>query len=223
MVKQVNNDKLSELTGIISETISQSIADSKSNYNSNSTYYQINSNSSGCNNITSTSTGVKYVATSDAVANSVTYQQVVAQIINQIMSKQSNKAEGGLFTDNENNLAAAIGNLVMTKLDQTTMAEIGNVANISTTTVQICVDSTGGNNIFFSSQIDIFNYYNSVYSASATVQSVAADISNMLSADQSNKSTGILAMIIRAIIVIAIVIILVIGGAIGLYVLTMFG
>jgi len=220
MVKQTNNQNLQEITGIISSAISTSIADSKTAYNKQSSSFQINSNSTGCNNIKVSGSSTTYTASSDAVASSTVYQSVVASIVNQITSKQNNKAAGGLFDKQDNNLAASIMNIVQTKLNQTTIASIGNVANISDTSVQVCVDASGGNNILFTSENDIFTYYNTVYSSSSTVQSVAADISNMIAADQGNKSTGIIALIVYAIIAIAIVLVVLIGGGMLLYMMT---
>lgn len=214
MVKQVDQSKLKEITGVISTVISSTVADSKSIYDSSSLTYQINNGSTNCNNIKVSSSSTTYTASSSVLANSATYQSVVANIVSQLTSDQSQKANGGIFDKQDNELAASIINLIHTKLDSTTMASIGNVANINSASVQVCMDSTGGTNFYFSSEQDIFTYYNTVYSESSTVQSVSADIANTIDASQSQKSTGLIAMIIRmiVIIVIAVVLIVVVGG-----------
>ena len=220
MVKQTNNARLDQITAIISSVVSNNIASSKTIYDSNSTFYQINKNSTNCSNYISTSSSLQYVASSDVLATSSVYQQVVAQIVNQITSSQANKSSGG-FGKQNNDLAASIMNIVQTKLTENTLASIGNVANISNTTVQACIDSTGGNNAFFQSEDDIFNYYNQVYTQSSAVQSVSADISNMIANDQGNKSTGLVALIVYAIIAIAILLIVIVCGGMALYLMTM--
>lgn len=216
MVKQANDAKLAEITGVISEVMSQTISSSSTTFNSSSSSYQINHNSTGCNNIKISETSVTYVASSTVLANSTTYQSVVATIVNKLTASQSQKAAGGLFTKQDNDTTAAIINLIHTKLDQETMASIGNDANTSESSVQVCDDANGGTNFYFNSQNDVFNYYNKVYSQSATVQSVAADIANTLQSDQAQKSTGLLAMLVRMVmlIVIAIIVIVVFVGVV---------
>lgn len=220
MVKQANKQALAEITAIISDAISTNIANNKVNYDQNSSTYQMNSGSTGCNNIKSSSSSVTYMATSEVVSNSTVYQNIVATIVNQITSKQNNKSSTW-FGQQGNDLVAAIMNIVKTKLTQTTIANIGDATNISNSSVQVCLDSNGGNNVFFSSENDIFQYYNQVYSTSSTVQSVAADISNMIAADQGNKATGIIALIVYAIIAIAILLVVLIGGGMLIYLMTM--
>lgn len=220
MVKQANTQNLQQITAILSEAISTNIADNRTNYDQSNSTYQINSGSTGCNNIKSSSSSVTYVASSDVVSNSSVYQNIVATIVNKITSKQNNKSSSW-FGQQGNDLVASIMNIVQTRLTQTTIASIGDAANISDSSVQVCLDSTGGNNIFFSSETDIFQYYNQVYSTSSTVQSVAADISNMIAADQGNKSTGIIALIVYAIIAIAILLVVLIGGGMLVYLMTM--
>lgn len=225
MPSKTNDAQLQEITDVISSVVAKSISNSSQKYDNNSNTYQINSNSTGCNNIKVSKSTTNYVSTSDVFSKNETYQKVVATIVNQITADQANKSDGGMGKE-ANALAATISNKIQTSLDQETLTSIGNVANISDASTQVCTGSNGGNNIFFTSTTDSFNYYNTVYSSNSTVQSVSADISNMLTADQSNKSTGIIAMIIHAIILIVIVVILIIavvgGGAALLYVKTMF-
>jgi hypothetical protein len=216
MVKQTSSEKLNEISGVLSSTISKTISSSKTEYDQTNTTYQLNENSTNCNNIKTSTTSMQYTASSDILADSTTYQSVVAQIASQITASQKQKADGGLFTEQDDDMTANIINLVQTKLDSTTMASIGNVANITETSVQVCKDAKGGNNVFFETEDDIFDYYNQAYSTSSTVQDVSADIVNTIDASQSQKSTGFLAMLMRliAIIVIAIVAIVVVAGII---------
>jgi len=221
MGKQTNEEKLAEITGVISGVISTTIASNSNKYQKNMVVGQFQVGSKGCDNISISKSNVVYQATSQVVAQSYNYQSIVATIVNQLTSTQGNESDGSLLTPTqENKLAAVIGNLIQSNLDSQTMAAIGNVTADTTVNIQVCIDSENGNNIFFNTEDDAYTYYNTVYSQSATVQKVSADISNILDAEQTNKRVGVLAMIIKAIALICIVIIIVIAVALGVYLLT---
>lgn len=215
---------MADVLKIMTSTISQSIVGNSTKYNSANIIVQTNTNSKNCKNIDKQKSDTTYIVNSSVLADELTYQKTVLNIIQELTDAQSNKASGGMLSGPQSDkIYAMILDIITTKLTSQTMVTIGeNATNISVN-VQHCTGSSGGVNYILATQKNMLEYYNQLYSKNATIQSVAADISNYISGTQANKKTGFLVTLMRMIAVIIIGVIVLAIVIVGAYLITLKG
>lgn len=204
-----NIQSVLEVTGVLSNVISQTIVSSAVKYDNNTQNVQKSIDSKHCRNIIIGRSDNQLYASSSVFQSTETYQSVVATVVNQIISKMKNKKSGPITPNEENKLAAAIGNMILSKLTAQNLITIGEDVITSNTNQQYCIASSGSTNFIVTTSNNIYKFYNQAYSENVLVQSVSADISNYISAVMANKSTGILTVIVRMLALIAIIILVI--------------
>lgn len=207
MVKQNLKATFSDITKMVTTSISQTIVDQSQSLTESTDVTQDNVNSAQCKNIYIGSTTTKFSATSDVYSTESTYQSMVLTLVNTIISAQNLDADGGRGSQVESVFESII-NMIETTLNANTVVTDGQTTSDMTSTSQACIGSKGGLNFVIMTKKDIFNFYANLYSQSSAVQAVSADISNYLSGTQAAKSTGILATIVKMIALIVILVIL---------------
>lgn len=209
-----------DLLKVITSLTTKTVVNSATSYSSATSILQDNINSTNCKNLAfSRQNNYVYVDT-NMFQNQVTYQSLILSIVQQISSTQSLKSNGGITPQHET-LVEGIQDIISTALTADVLTSITNSLNDTSTAVQNCVNSTGGINLTLLHQHDVYRIYSNLYSNNATIQAVAADISNYLSGAQAEKKTGILVTLMRmiAIIIVAICAVVVVG-VIGFIALT---
>lgn len=214
MGKQSNNITAAEITKIISSSISSiannvSVAYASTNVNIQSSI----GNTGGCTQILHSNLESAMYFNSAIMASSSTYQSVVASIVNQLQASQTNTTTGKLLQPGQyNNVSAEILNMIVTQMTAKTMNDIFASSQSVASNSQLCADNSGPTlQIIWSNTQTFTDQVSSLVSNNSSVQQVSADISNFLSASQANKSTGILAVLARLVMMVIVVIIIVIG------------
>jgi len=212
-----------DILGVITTTIAHTLSRSSQSYSDNTVVIQDNNNSSNCVNRVSIHDKTLYYVSSDVFNNQAVYQSMIADIAQSLSDTQATDSTGiGTGKQNEQ-FYATIADMLQTKLTATTLADIGQNATDTTIYVQKCNGSKDGKNVIISSQHNIYKYYDSLYNQNSVVQSVAADISNYISGQQSEKKTGILAVLLRMIALVIIGVVILAIVIVGAYLITLKG
>jgi ABC-type anion transport system duplicated permease subunit len=209
-----------DILNVITTLTSKTVVHSSTSYNNMTSISQNNVNSTGCKNVAfSSQKNMVYVDT-NLFQDQATYQDLMLSIIQNITSTMEQTSHGGR-TPQEEALIESIQDKLSTALTSQVLTTITNSINSSSSVEQNCVNSSSGINFSIMKQHNVYRVFNNLYSNNATIQSVAADISNMMSGDQSQKKTGVLVTLMRmiAIVVVAICAVIVIG-VIGFIMLT---
>lgn len=200
----------SEVTSIISGVMASIQTSSSTVISDNSTTIQVNYNSKGCNNFKFTSNKTYYTCTSTIFTDQQAVQSIYAQVINDLQTSITDKESGFSFGSLDASTVATIQNTMATVLTQSVIVDYTNTFMTDSTSLQICSGTRGGSNVLIGTSEQLYNTYYDQYSKMQSVQQVAADISNTLSASTSVKKVGLISMIMRAIVLICIVIIVVV-------------
>lgn len=222
MGKQEIKANFADILKVITNTIATTLENSSSSYSDININIQQNTDSKRCNNITLQNDNTQYYVSSTLFSDQSVTQDVVLTILQTLSDTQSTKNTGWTPDKQKEVFNAVIKDMLQTSLTSNNLVSIGqNVTDVSIN-VQKCMGSTGGNNIVIAKKKNIFKYYNNLYAQNTTIQSLAADLSNYISGTQSEKSTGLLVVIIRMIALIVIVICAVVGaGIVAVIVFTM--
>lgn len=213
-----------DIVKVMTSTITKTLSDSVQSYDSDVVNIQTNDNSSGCRNIDRQSTKSYYYVSSSVFADELTYQNTVLNMVQQLADTQQNKADGGLLSGKQTDqFYAMILDIITTKLSSSTMVKIGQNTSSININVQHCDGSDGGLNYIIGTQKNVIKYYDKLYSQDATLQSVAADISNYINGTQSNKKTGFLVTLIRMIAIVIIGVVVLAIVIVGAYLVTLKG
>lgn len=171
---------------------------------------QINNNSAGCKNIKISRNETVYSSDAQIFTNMEAVQSIYVQVLNQLDTTQDVEQTGGGFGGKiDADTKATIMNILQSTLTQNAIVDYTNSFITSDDSLQVCKDSTRGVNIIVGSKRQIYDTYVQQYSQMSSNQQVSADLANYLSAGQSVKKTGILAVIVRAIALVCIAIIII--------------
>lgn len=215
-----NAADLSEITDIISTSIASTQVNNSTLYDSSGTFIQISANTEECVNDLDVSATVLYQTSSSVFASTNVMQTVYANIMNSLTATQDAENTGGLFADADNKLLASISNVIQSTITAESIMTYTNDYVTTTTIVQACVNSSDSTNTFIGTKDSLISELSKMYSSMVTDQGVSATVANYLSADQTAKTTGLLAILIRGIMLICIVIVVIVAIVIGIIVMS---
>lgn len=215
-----SNINAGEITDIISSTMANIQVNASTYVSNTNTNVQVINNSTDCSNKISTSFQQQFTSSGNVFTSQSTVQSLYAQIVNSLQTENDLQTTGGtLLTDDDAETLATIQNILQTTLTQQVIVDYTNNFINTNTNIQVCNNSSSSKNVIYGTQSYIYNIYYEQYSQMEQVQQVSADIANTLQASQSVKSTGAIAILLRAIMLIAIVIIvgLLVFGVVVVY------
>ena len=197
------------VSDIISSVVAQQISDSQISYQTSSNNVQVSYNSEGCKNVIITNSGNQYKASTSVLLNQDVQQTATNQITSNLQSVMEQEIEGLNLGKKQTELVEQfIDNEVSTLLNSTQMQINSETVVNQTNNTQVCFGSVDGGNFIFTNQNDTYDYFNQAYANNSAVQESSTSIANYLSSQQSQKSTGLIASLLKglAIIIIALAI-----------------
>lgn len=210
MGKSTSNVSAAEINKIISSVMASIQVSSATVYDQSNSTIQLSQDSTRCRNVKIVSNKVTYSCDSQIFTNIDAVQSIYVQVLNQLETSNSiDKTGGGGFGSTDANTKAAIMNILETKLTQSEIVDYTNSFMVSSASLQVCQGSRGGINFIIGTQKELFDIYDQQYAQMSANQSVSADLANYLSADQSTKTTGILAVITKAVALVCIALIII--------------
>jgi hypothetical protein len=213
MGKQHEIMTVDEVTEIISSVMANVQMSNSNLYSSGSVYGQLVYGSEGCDLSITVDNSTTYQTSSVIFSQVGVMQSVYANIVNSIVTSQSIDSTGLFTPDQLAELQASITNIVSSNITASTITSYTNSFDTSTLVFQGCIYSDDSKLTFTGSQEELISSLSQMYSSMALDQGVSATISNAIDATQDVSSTGILAMILRAIVLIAAIIVVVVGVA----------
>ncbi|MAR56866.1 MAG: hypothetical protein CMM93_06760 [Rickettsiales bacterium] len=189
--------------------MAQQISDSQISYQTSSNNVQVSYNSEGCKNVIITNSGNQYKASTSVLLNQDVQQTATNQITSNLQSVMEQEIEGLNLGKKQTELVEQfIDNEVSTLLNSTQMQINSETVVNQTNNTQVCFGSEAGGNFIFTNQNDTYDYFNQAYANNSAVQESSTSIANYLSSQQSQKSTGLIASLLKglAIIIIALAI-----------------
>lgn len=217
MGKDINN-QINNINAVISNTLAQTVNQSKTAYSSNNVNIQISKNTSGCDQYIDSTSQTLYYASSSIFNQQTVLQSVYAQIVSVLQNSQNIDITGFGGSLNANQVTTLMS-LIQTNLTSDMLTNQENNISNANYNVQYCIGSKHNSQVIISSSENITYLYFQQYSTNSAVQKVSADIANYVSQDQTVKVTGILASLLKVValfFIIVIVIVVIIAIVIGL-------
>lgn len=208
-----------EINSIVSKVMAQIQVDNSTVVDQSYITTQINSGSSNCRNVKITRNETVYSSDAQIFTNMEAVQSIYVQVLNELEASQNVDQTGGGGGKIDADTKATIMNIMQSTLTQNEIVNYTNSFIVNDQSLQVCKDSSRGMNLIIGTQKQIYNTYVQQYSQMSSNQQVSADLANYLSADQSVKKTGILAVIVRGIALVCIAIIIIAAIVVAVVVL----
>lgn len=207
---------------IISQSIANTIMNEASTYSNSSTNIQLAYNTTACYQSQTIQMSTIYAATSSVLMKQSNMQKLYATIQSQLSSDQDVSQTGlGGFGQLDTQTVDTIQNVLQTVLVSDAISNVDSSIANNNVNFQGCISSVGTAQYLYDTEKNLYTVYTSQYSTNMAVQSVTANISNILQSSQTVKRQGILATIIYAIMFVIIALIVVVAVAAVIVVLVL--